>query len=343
MKRIKEAEHLRFPLQAQDRGGVKSSAEVVAGFRPQNAHESAVEALLKQAGLTEEGVAAVEDEALQGQDLSLEEMEERRRALRAQRELIFRAEQRAKRVSKIKSRTYRRLARKKADKLRAAGEVDPDELERLDPVLAAEEREKAERQRAKERATLKHSARNRFGRETEAIYGAGAAGDADDRRAAKEEMLRVRDRLTRRIHGQRDGEGEESEEESEEDEEDEGAIREKAFDQLARLDKASAGNAAGAGQKGLMGMKFMQKAEERAIQLQREQEAAMKDEMMLFGTDAFGGGKAGDGDEEDEDEEEGQASMLRVGGNEGRMVFSGPAMVSLQSLCVSAPASGEVA
>ncbi|GMK55726.1 hypothetical protein CspeluHIS016_0207820 [Cutaneotrichosporon spelunceum] len=301
MKRVKEAEHLSFPLQAKARGGTKSAGEVVASFKPEGEHESAVEALLAAANLTDKGVAAAEDEALRGQDLSPEEIEARRAELRYQRELMFRAEQKAKRVSKIKSKTFRKLARKRAAKAAANG-VSLEDLERLDPEAAEEERERLERERARERATLRHGARSRFGRGAD---GEGTEAEAAERRAQRNEMLEMRDKLQRKIHGRESGESASESEESA-DEEDEDAIKARAFDQLAALGKDDAP----AAKKGLMQMKFMQKAEERRMREVADEADAVRRDLDMFG------------EEKDESEDEDAPQVIKLG--EGRMVFSGP-------------------
>ncbi|WVQ98454.1 hypothetical protein IAU59_005578 [Kwoniella sp. CBS 9459] len=315
MKRVKEAEHLSFPLQPEQRGGVKSGNEVLAGFKPENKLESAVTALLKKANLTEDNMTKREDLALEAQEMTLEEIKERRAALRYQRELMFRAEAKAKRVAKIKSKTFRKLARKRAAKENP--EVDLEDLERLDPEAAALEREKLERERARERATLRHGAKS--GRWAKDV--GGDANELEDRRKAKEEMLDTKERLQRKIMGQGEGSDSESEDDDDEDEDDEETIKSRAFDQLATLhgDKA-AGSDDQSGKKGLMQMAFMKKAQEREMKKVAEQEAELKRDLEMFGQDGQGGSE--DEDEDSEDEE--RPSMMRVGGNEGRMVFSGP-------------------
>ena len=297
MKRVKEAEHLSFPLQGSDRGGVKSSGEMLSEFKPQTKHENAVQALLAKANLTESGVKASEEEALQGQDLSVEEIAERRGQLRLQRELMFREEAKAKRVSKIKSKTFRKLARKRAAK---AGEAD---LEAMDEEELAERQEKLERERAKERATLKHSAKT--GRWAKDSHAGG-----EERDMARAEMFDLKERLNRRIQGREDGE---SEEDSDEDdvEEDEGAIRRKAFDQLDQVDSEEEAEEG----KGLMGMKFMKNAEERRRQERKGEEAELRRDIEMFG-DEEGASSGSDGED--------KASKLNIGGTGGRMVFSGP-------------------
>lgn len=291
MKRVKEAEHLSFPLQATERGGVKSSGEVVATFKPENEHESAVQALLAKANLTDSGVTAAEDAALRGQDLSPEEIAARRAELRHQRELMFRAEAKAKRVAKIKSKTYRKLKRKREAK--AAGDGPSlEDLERLDPEAAAEERERLDRERALERATQRHSARNRW---------AANAAPTDEAMAARQDMFDMRDRLRAKIHAK---EGSESESSESDDDSDEEVIKSRAFDQLAKLDSKLPEIPE---KKGLMQMAFMKKAEEREMKKVAEEEANLRRDLEMFGEDSDSGS--------DSDE----AEVLKLG--EGRMVF----------------------
>lgn len=308
MKRIKEAEHLQFPLQAKDRGGVKSSGEVIGSFKAQNQFEDAITSLLKQANLTESEMTKREDEDLQGQELSMEEIKARRDNLRYQRELMFRAETKAKRVAKIKSKTYRKLARKRASK-DGGGQIDLEDLERLDPEAAAVEREKIERDRARERATLRHGAKSgRWARDV------GGDGEFEDRRRAKEDMLELKERLQRKIMGQDEGASSDDEDDEDDDEdEDEDSIRAKAFDQLKALDKDPQAPAQG-GKKGLMEMAFMKKAQDREMKRVAEEEKEARQDIERYGRDSE--------DEESSGDEGDDTMMERVGGNEGRMVFT---------------------
>jgi U3 small nucleolar RNA-associated protein 14 len=320
MRRVREAEHLSFPLQPEVRGGTKSGGEVISGFKPANEMESAVQALLDKANLTsEKGMTAHEDAQLQGQDLSVEEIAKRRADLRYQRELMFRAEKRAKRVAKIKSKTFRKLARKRAEK----EGVSVEDLERLDPEAAEMQREKIEMMRARERATQRHGARNKFGKDA-------LRGDFgnDDRRQAREEMLDLKERLARKIAGREEGESSDDDESSEgEGEEGEGGVKERAFDQLAALEAAErAERAEQGGKKGLMRMAFMQRARERDMQRVREDEEALRRDIEMFGEEGAAGEGGGGGGSGSEDEDEDEAQVMRLG--EGRMVFGGPTVSS---------------
>ncbi|WVO21772.1 uncharacterized protein IAS62_003085 [Cryptococcus decagattii] len=306
MKRVKEAEHLSFPLQAKERGGVKSANEILAGFKPQNEMESAVQALLNKANLTEDELTKHEDLQMEAREMTEEEIKARRAELRYQRELLFRAEAKAKRVAKIKSKTFRKLARKRAAKENP--EMALEDLERLDPEAAQIEREKIERERAIERATLRHGAKNRWAREV--------GGEADeDKRMAKEAMLDMKEKLLRKIQGK--DEGSSSEEESEDEDEDEETVKAKAFDQLAQLSTDSGAASQAQGKKGLMQMKFMQKAQERRMKEVAEQEKDARMQIELFGED-------GEREEESGSESDEEPAVVNVGGNEGRLKFTGP-------------------
>ena len=321
MKRIKEAQHLSFPLQASDRGGVKSSGEMLSTYKPQPGLESAVDALLRSANLTEDGVQRRENEALESQELTLEELEARRKKLREQRELMFRAESRAKRVAKIKSKTFRKLARKRA--ARAGGVEGEEALDAMDAEERAEALERAEMERARERATLKHGARtSRWSRQA----GTNGMGDGDEGRQAKEEMLRQKERLSRRTHGKGDESSEEESMSSADDEADEEGIKARAFDQLARVDTEEGEGKEG----GLMGMAFMKKARERQKRKAVEEEEGLKKDIELFGDlDEDSQEEPNEaGDDEDEDRN-GNAVMMNIGGTGGRMVFSGPKVSDL--------------
>ena len=264
--------------------------------QPSNDMESAVTALLTAANLKDSTLGQQEDAALQAQDLSVEEIAARRAELRHQRELVFRAETRAKRVAKIKSKTFRKLARKRD----AKAELGLEDLDRLDPERADEEREKMERERAKERATLRHGARSgRWAR------GVGEEG-GDEGRREKEEMLELKERLQRKIQGV---EGSDDKSSDGDEDEDEDEVKRKAFEQLAELENSTQPETSKG--KGLMAMKFMQNAEKRQMMAVRDEEDQLRRDIEEEKREA-----------EDSDGDEEKAVMETVGGNKGRMVFS---------------------
>lgn len=244
MKRIREAEHLSFPLQAQAEPRV-SNLELTAKFKPTTKLETSVDKLLKLAQLRDEDIEKMEDQGLKAQNLTLEEVADRRAELRKMRELMFRAEAKAKRVAKIKSKTYRRLRKKERAKL-AEQDDDAEETE--------EGRLKMEVERARERATLKHRSTGKWAMELKRKGELGV-----DQRRDLEEMLRRGERLKQKIQGVESGEDEVDEDEMSNVELDISRIKQDAFDELARLDGEEAPDTDFKA-KSVFKMKFMQDA-----------------------------------------------------------------------------------
>lgn len=273
IKRLREAEHLSFPLQPPAQPPAASNAGLASKFKPSTEMEQSVAALLEQGGLTEKQM--VEQEGLAMKALDPEEAMRRQMELRRMRELMFRAEQKARRANKIKSKTYRRVHRKERERL----QQQLNELSAAEGGLDEEEREellyKAARDRAKERATLRHKntgkwAKLHVGRHDEA---------SRDAQLALEEQLRRGDELRKRIHTMDDDDDSLSENEA-----DDG--RDTAFDELAEFEQREAERdareeaeleAAGKKGKGLLNMKFMKEARERQSKAARETIQSLKD------------------------------------------------------------------
>lgn len=159
------------------------------------------------------------------------------------RELMFRADSKAKRLAKIKSKTYRRLKKKQKQKL----------MEKIDGEGSCDDEEKRlqrEVERAMERATLKHK---NTGKWAKAMKGRGELDE--DQRQEVLEMLQRGEKLRRKIHAK--GEGGEDDEDSDDDTGDEEGIRASAFDEVARLAEEEG---PGHPKKSLFSMKFMKDA-----------------------------------------------------------------------------------
>jgi U3 small nucleolar RNA-associated protein 14 len=207
--------------------------------------ETAVDQLLKKARMREEDLQKTEE--LKMNHLSAEEVASRRAEIMKTRELLFRAEMKAKRVAKIKSKTYRRLKRRGKEK-HLGDNVDSD---------GPETSFKREAERAKERATLRHKSTGKWAKAMR------RRGEMDgDQLQDMTEMLERGDKLRRKIQG-----GKESSD-SGEDSEGDGSIQLKArvFDELAELKRDDSGPAKGRG-KSVFDMKFMKDA---AVREQRE-------------------------------------------------------------------------
>ncbi|KAJ3767843.1 Utp14-domain-containing protein [Lentinula raphanica] len=289
MKRIAEADHLSFPLQAQPQGKV-SNLELTAKFKPTTTLETTVSSLLTSANLaTDASVLETEENILKAAAVSVEDVTERRRELRRMRELMFRAEVKAKRVKKIKSKVYRRMKRKERE---ALGDNDDDDDDDDQEGSRTEERRlKAEMERARERATLKHKNTGMWAKKMMSRNGYGEGDDDDDNirsgRQEIEEMLSRGERLRRKIHG-KDSEDESEPSEDDEEEEDSGAEMRAAFDELNALRKeqdAGVVDDGGKKGKGVFEMKFMKDAMARK---QAETNRTVDDFMKEMGGDDDG-------------------------------------------------------
>ena len=199
----------------------------------------------------ESDLAQAEDQMLLANKLTLEEVEERRAELRKMRELMFRAELKARRINKIKSKTYRRLKRKEKGKLTELSRNDAEEE-------GEDERMKRERARAMERATLRHKHTGKWARQMK------TRGDhvGEDERREVEEMLARGEKLKRKIQG---ANSDESDDEEESDEGDEAAletITQSAFDELRRVNEQDEQieKSLDGGKKSVFNMKFMKEA-----------------------------------------------------------------------------------
>lgn len=190
-------------------------------------------------------------------DISVEEVAARRAELRKMRELAFRADTKAKRIAKIKSKAYRRIHKKERAKLMAKLDASGGRSE----VDMEEERLKAGTERARERATLKHK---NTGKWAKAMKARGEL-DSDQRRDITE-MLERGERLRRRIQGV----GSDAEDDSESSESDEDGdtedgvmlVKAKAFDELKKIRQGDEIDD-DKGPKSVFNMKFMKDAEAR--------------------------------------------------------------------------------
>ncbi|KAF8890085.1 Utp14 protein-domain-containing protein [Infundibulicybe gibba] len=208
--------------------------------------ETSIDRLLKSAKMRDEDIAQTEETILKTNNVSVEEIAQRRGELRKMRELMFRAEIKARRIGKIKSKTARETRRE-----RGRDEDEDDEEGRL----------KREVERARERATLKHRHNGKWAR--------GMRGkDFDEEEGGRrevEEMLEQGERLRRRIKGvgsDDDSEDGNSGSEVGDDGNEEGVdkIKQSAFEELKRVEAGDDEDAEGSKKKGIFEMKFMKDA-----------------------------------------------------------------------------------
>ncbi|GAA5943759.1 hypothetical protein JCM3775_000944 [Rhodotorula graminis] len=333
-------ERLTLPLMGGE-GDVRrdpNAQEWSAKFQPTNDLEASVQSLLSTAQMSQADLQQQEKAALATLDPA--DLAARQADLRRQRDLMYRAERKAKRVAKIKSKAYRRIHRKQRERDGAGGGAhlslaDLAELDAIDGGSRVdEERTRLELQRAKERVTLKHSGKGgRWARKVD-----GLDGLDEERNAAIRDMVTRRDELRKKIAGVGSGDDERDEfASSDEDEDDDSmasggegegddveAVRRRAFDELAALDAKEAALKAGDPKlKGVMNMKFMRDAMSRADRDVQREEDELRQRLEQL-DDMRDGAANGGGEEEDEDEGGGAAPVSmseQVDGNLGRMVF----------------------
>jgi U3 small nucleolar RNA-associated protein 14 len=194
-------------------------------------------------------------EELKMNHLSAEEVASRRAEIMKTRELMFRAEMKAKRVARIKSKTYRRLKRRAKEK--QLGEESDSE--------GREATLKRDAERAKERATLRHKSTGKWAKMMR------RRGEMDaDQRQDMAEMLERGEKLRRKIQGSKESSGSD-----EDDGEDSAQLKARVYDELAELKRDDSDPAKSKG-KSIFDMKFMQDA---AAREQREVNKAVDDLM----------------------------------------------------------------
>jgi U3 small nucleolar RNA-associated protein 14 len=201
VKHNRRAEHLSFPLANPDALAAKDTKRSLATTqaKPLTSLESTIHSILVDSGLAPSGNQSPEGKIQEFEELALkkipiEEVQARRAELRKARELLFREEVRAKRIKKIKSKSYRRVHRKERERnllrqqelnLDAGGEPSENEQERND------------RRRAEERMGARHR-ESKWGK---SIKETGRAAWDEDARNGVTEMARRDEELRRRIAG----------------------------------------------------------------------------------------------------------------------------------------------
>ena len=201
VKLNRRADHLMFPLPDNDIQSAKNNTKLqpTSIGKPFNELEATIQSILEESGLAtstgkydEDRIREFED--LESNKMSIEEVKARRDQLRMARELLFREEVKAKRIKKIKSKSYRKVHRKQREKEErmnnealAEGGFEPSE----------DELEAQDRRRATERMGQKH----RESKWAKATKATGRAAWDDDARAGITEMARRDEELRKRVEG----------------------------------------------------------------------------------------------------------------------------------------------
>ncbi|KAF9426843.1 hypothetical protein BGZ76_002568 [Entomortierella beljakovae] len=258
VQKNRQAEHLAFPMNAPP-VDTASSASMASKFDASTAMEKEVQEVLIEGGMQEKKLMEFEELALN--KMTTEEVEKRRADLRMMRDLMFREELRAKRISKIKSKLYRKIKKKERER----NGLTSEEMAELDPSQAHEERMLAEQKRAQERMTLKHKNTGKWAKD-QLKHG---NFDPESRQAITEQIERG-ERLRRKI--QDVGSDEEmsggDSEYSDFDDDDVDGVKARAFNELAQVEEELSreedlAKEAKVG-KGVFAMKFMQDAAKRS-------------------------------------------------------------------------------
>ncbi|KAJ3076227.1 hypothetical protein HDU98_004840 [Podochytrium sp. JEL0797] len=313
----RKAEQLDFSKFEEAPSAVVSSASLVGQFKPSNAMEQQIAQILNESALSEKKQMELED--LEMNKFSIEEMEEKRRELVKLRSLAFYAEQKSKKIAKIKSKTYRKIHKKDADRKAAkdGSGLTLEELKDLDPDAAREKAEKMHAERIKERMTQKHKSTGKWAKK---MLARGDHGDANTRQALMDQLNKSHD-LTRKIAGLESDEDSDalnssSDEDDNEDIESGGRAKRRgeaafnALEEQMELDEEE-----NAPTKGLYAMKFMQ----RGLENQRKESRALLEEAR----------REMEEEEEDSDDSEAGRKVAKKEakklGGVGRMVFGAAA------------------
>jgi U3 small nucleolar RNA-associated protein 14 len=266
VKHNRRAEHLIFPLPDADTASANANVRLqpTTNSKPFNELESTIQTILEESGLAAANGKDYEDKIMEFEELetnkmSLEEVKARRAQLRMARDLLFREEARAKRIKKIKSKSYRKVHRKQRERENQMNKQALIEAG-LDP--SEDEQELQDRRRAEERMGAKH----RDSKWARATKQTGRAAWDEDARAGITEMAKRDEELRKRVEGRASqNNGTEESESSDSDSGDE-SVRDEDAEQarlLRKLKGVGTSNIfpdSGPGSK-LSNMKFMLKAE----------------------------------------------------------------------------------
>ncbi|KAF7874957.1 hypothetical protein EAF04_002131 [Stromatinia cepivora] len=267
VKHNRRADHLVFPLADPDADSARANTRLqsTTQSKPFNELEATIQSILEESGLATAGGRDDEDkirefEELEMNKLSMEEVKARRDQLRMARELLYREELKAKRVKKIKSKSYRKVHRKQREKEEAKNRAA---LEEGGFVPSEDELEAQDRRRATERMGAKHR-NSKWAKATKAM---GRAAWDEDARDGITEMARREEELRKRVEGR--AVRKEFEDDSDESmvDSDDGLSDNEETEQkrlLRRLEKVGEDNVIDDSAPGakLANMKFMRNAEE---------------------------------------------------------------------------------
>ena len=267
VKRNRRAEHLSFPLKDPSDLAAHGSKRLLptVNSKPLNDLEAEISKILQESGVgsstrndQEESNEALND--LPTINMSVEEVEAKRADLRRARDLLFREEKRAKRIKKIKSKSYRKVHRKEREKI---ARTEKDALVAAGVEDSESEQERNDRRRAEERMGQRH----RESRWAKGVKDTRRAAWDEDTRSGVTEMARRGEELRKRIEGKSvDNDVSDTSDSHSSDDEDEDIddpdekITSKTMNRLRKVDEGSKDGTHDL-RSGLSAMPFMRKAE----------------------------------------------------------------------------------
>ena len=264
VKHNRRADHLSFPLKDPNAVAAQGSQRLLptSYSQPLTDLETTIQNILQDSGLAAPNGKSEEDklqafEELQTIKMPLEEVQARRAELRKARELLFREEVRAKRIKKIKSKSYRKVHRKERER---TAQQEKEALTAAGVDDSESEQERKGRRRAEERM----GARHRESKWAKGVKDSGRAKWDEDARGGVTEMARRGEELRRRIEGKQVAGDEDGmfSSESESDEEDEMKNGDhKSQNRLQRFNGNANELDSDAGGSKLASMDFMKRAE----------------------------------------------------------------------------------
>jgi U3 small nucleolar RNA-associated protein 14 len=309
VKHNRRADHLMFPLQDNETASAHANKQLLPTnlSKPFNELEATIQAILEESGLATANGKDDEDqirefEELQANKLSVNEVKARRAQLAMARELLFREEKKAKRIKKIKSKSYRKVHRKQREK---EERLNKEALAEGGFVPSEDELEAQDRRRAEERMGAKH----RGSKWAKAMKETGRTAWDEDARSGVTEMARRDEELRKRVEGRavrkefENGSDESmSDSEDERGEDDEPAEQERLLQELKQFDGSALVDESLPGAR-LANMDFMRKADaarrkandEMVEDMRRElagEESESEEEAGDIGRRLFGPGKS---------------------------------------------------
>lgn len=246
VKQNRRAEHLVFPLPQNSATAGLDTTELqpLTSKKPSNELEATIMGIMAESGLSMDKPQKPKEKEYDddGNELTNKEIANRKRM---ERELNSRETKRAKRIKKIKSKAYHRVHRKQRERDDMATKEAMEEAGEIDSEA---EREAQDRRRALERVGARHKESKwaKIGNKNKR-----AVWD-EDFRVGLTEMARKDEELRRRKDGRAGGSDDESSDSESGSDGGDASLRRQLMELEEEEDEP---------QTGLMGMKFMQKAE----------------------------------------------------------------------------------